>query len=139
MACSSPHRGITPLSIPSNVLELIFLRSETGCWETRDQSNWRKLFFFWDWKRCKVWRDMSSFWPVNSGVRQGCVLAPLLFDPCIDWVVDRVIIHDSNMVMVVIASRAMIKCTQVELACFLMAARLIKMTGMVISKSRDKC
>ena len=29
---------------------------------------------------------VSSFFPVNSGVRQGCVLAPSLFNTCMDWV-----------------------------------------------------
>ena len=34
---------------------------------------------------------MSCFFPVNSGVRQGCVLAPSLFNTCMDWVLDRVV------------------------------------------------
>ena len=34
---------------------------------------------------------MYSFFPVNIGVRQGCVLAPSLFNTCIDWVQDRVV------------------------------------------------
>ena len=33
---------------------------------------------------------VSSFFPVNTGVRQGCVLAPSLFDTCMDWVLGRV-------------------------------------------------
>ena len=32
---------------------------------------------------------VSSFFPVNSGVRQGCVLAPSLFNTCMDWVLGR--------------------------------------------------
>ena len=32
----------------------------------------------------------SSFFPVNSGVRQGCVLAPSLFNTCMDWVLGKV-------------------------------------------------
>ena len=34
---------------------------------------------------------MSSFFPVNTGVRQGCVLAPSLFKTCMDWVQGRVV------------------------------------------------
>ena len=33
---------------------------------------------------------VSSFFPVNTGVRQGCVLAPSLFNTCMDWVLRRV-------------------------------------------------
>lgn len=33
---------------------------------------------------------ISDFFPVNSGVRQGCVLAPTLFNACMDWVLGRV-------------------------------------------------
>ena len=33
---------------------------------------------------------VSSF-PVNTGVRQGCVLAPSLFNTCMDWVLGRVV------------------------------------------------
>ena len=32
----------------------------------------------------------SDFFPVNSGVRQGCVLAPSLFNTCMDWVLGKV-------------------------------------------------
>ncbi|KAG0713639.1 Pikachurin [Chionoecetes opilio] len=34
---------------------------------------------------------VSSFFPVNTGVRQGCVLAPSLFNACMDWVLDKVV------------------------------------------------
>ena len=34
---------------------------------------------------------MSSFFPVNTGVRQGCVLAPSLFNTCMGWVLGRVV------------------------------------------------
>ena len=34
---------------------------------------------------------VSSFFPVNSGVRQGCVLAPSLFNTCMDWVLGRAV------------------------------------------------
>ena len=33
----------------------------------------------------------SSFFPVNSGVRQGCVLAPSLFNTCMDWILGRTV------------------------------------------------
>ncbi len=33
---------------------------------------------------------ISSSFPVNSGVGQGCVLAPSLFNTCMDWVVGEV-------------------------------------------------
>ncbi|KAG0730425.1 2-hydroxyacylsphingosine 1-beta-galactosyltransferase [Chionoecetes opilio] len=32
-----------------------------------------------------------NFFPVNTGVRQGCVLAPSLFNACMDWVLDKVV------------------------------------------------
>ena len=35
--------------------------------------------------------DMSSFFPVYMEVRQGCILAPSLFNTCIDWVLGRVV------------------------------------------------
>ena len=34
---------------------------------------------------------ISSFFPVNSGVRQGCVLAPTLFNTCMDWILGRAV------------------------------------------------
>ena len=34
---------------------------------------------------------VSSFFPVESGVRQGCVLAPSLFNTCMDWVMGRAV------------------------------------------------
>ena len=34
---------------------------------------------------------MSSFFPVNTGVRQSCVLAPSLFNTCMDSVLGRVV------------------------------------------------
>ena len=33
----------------------------------------------------------SDFFPVQTGVRQGCVLAPSLFSTCMDWIMDRAI------------------------------------------------
>ena len=33
----------------------------------------------------------SSFFPVNTGVRQGCVLTPSLFNLCMNWVLGRVV------------------------------------------------
>ena len=35
--------------------------------------------------------ETSSFFPVNSGVRQGCVLAPSLFNTCMDWLLGRTV------------------------------------------------
>ncbi|KAG0724748.1 LINE-1 retrotransposable element ORF2 protein [Chionoecetes opilio] len=34
---------------------------------------------------------VSSFLPVKTGVRQGCVIAPSLFNACMDWVLDKVV------------------------------------------------
>ena len=34
---------------------------------------------------------VSSFFPVHTGVRQGCVLAPSLFNTCMDWLLGRVV------------------------------------------------
>ena len=33
---------------------------------------------------------MSNFFPVNTGVGQGCVLALSFFNTCMDWVLGRV-------------------------------------------------
>ena len=33
---------------------------------------------------------ISDFFPVNCGVRQGCVLAPNLFNTCMDWILGKV-------------------------------------------------
>ena len=38
--------------------------------------------------------DVSSFFPVNTGVRQGCVFAPSFFNTCMDWVLGRVVDQD---------------------------------------------
>ena len=35
--------------------------------------------------------NVSSFFPVQAGVRQGCILAPSLFNTCMDWVLNRVV------------------------------------------------
>ena len=37
----------------------------------------------------------SDFFPVSTGVRQGCVLAPSLFSTCMDWIMDRVVVRTS--------------------------------------------
>ena len=34
---------------------------------------------------------VSDAFPVNAGVRQGCVLAPSLFSACMDWIMERVV------------------------------------------------
>ncbi|KAG0715807.1 Retrovirus-related Pol polyprotein from type-1 retrotransposable element R2 [Chionoecetes opilio] len=39
----------------------------------------------------KCGAGVSSFFPVNTGVRQGCVLAPSLFNACMDWVLDKIV------------------------------------------------
>ena len=39
---------------------------------------------------------MSSFFPVNTGVRQGCVLAPSLFNTCMDWVLLGRVVEQSH-------------------------------------------
>ena len=36
-----------------------------------------------------MWRGVQLL--VNTGVRQGCVLAPSLFNTCMDWVLGRVV------------------------------------------------
>jgi exonuclease III len=33
----------------------------------------------------------SDFFPVSTGVRQGCVLAPTLFNACMDWIMERTV------------------------------------------------
>ena len=39
----------------------------------------------------KCWGDVSDAFPVDAGVRQGCVLAPSLFSACMDWIMGRVV------------------------------------------------
>ncbi|KAG0712833.1 Retrovirus-related Pol polyprotein from type-1 retrotransposable element R2 [Chionoecetes opilio] len=39
----------------------------------------------------KCGAGISSFFAVNTGVRQGCVLDPSLFNTCIDWVLGKVV------------------------------------------------
>ena len=39
----------------------------------------------------KCGEGVSSFFPVNMGVRQGCVLALSLLNTCMDWVLGRVV------------------------------------------------
>ncbi|KAG0720572.1 putative aarF domain-containing protein kinase 1 [Chionoecetes opilio] len=39
----------------------------------------------------KCGAGVSSLFPVNTGVRQGCVLAPSLFNTCMDWVLGKVV------------------------------------------------
>ena len=39
----------------------------------------------------KVGSCTSDFFPVSAGVRQGCVLAPTLFNACMDWVLQRAV------------------------------------------------
>ena len=39
---------------------------------------------------------ISNFFPVNTGVRQGCMLAPSLFYSCMDWVLGRVVLADDD-------------------------------------------
>jgi hypothetical protein len=39
----------------------------------------------------KCGETTSDSFPVNSGVRQGCVLAPTLFSACMDWIMRRVV------------------------------------------------
>ncbi|KAG0718569.1 Sphingomyelin phosphodiesterase 3 [Chionoecetes opilio] len=45
----------------------------------------------WQQSAVKCGAGVSSFFPVNTGVRQGCVLAPSLFNACMDWVLDKVV------------------------------------------------
>ncbi|KAG0729780.1 hypothetical protein GWK47_029643 [Chionoecetes opilio] len=43
-------------------------------------------------KFSRRYRSISwSTCPLNTGVRQGCVLAPSLFNACMDWVLDKVV------------------------------------------------
>ena len=39
--------------------------------------------------KCRV--GVSSFFPVYTGVKQGCVLAPSLLNTCMDWILGRVV------------------------------------------------
>ena len=38
--------------------------------------------------------SMSRSFPVTTGVRQGCVLAPTLFNTCMDWILERMMMQD---------------------------------------------
>ena len=39
----------------------------------------------------KCGRGVSSFFPVKTGMRQGCMFTPPLFNTCMDWVLGRVV------------------------------------------------
>ena len=68
------HRDLLRLrGIPAGIIDLL-----TGLYSGTESA-------------VKCGRGMSCFFPVNSGVRQGCVLAPSLFNTCMDWVLDRVV------------------------------------------------
>ena len=41
--------------------------------------------------KCGGGRGVSSFFPVHTGVRLGCILAPSLFNTYMDWVLGRVV------------------------------------------------
>lgn len=42
-----------------------------------------------------MWWGISAFFPVSAGVRQGCVLAPTLFNTCMDWILGRAVDRSS--------------------------------------------
>ncbi len=47
---------------------------------------------YWDTESpIKCGGGVSDFFPVTAGVRQGCVLAPTLFNVCMDWVLGRTV------------------------------------------------
>ena len=39
--------------------------------------------------RIRYGKNVSSWFPTTSGVRQGCILAPALFCFAIDWIIDH--------------------------------------------------
>ncbi|XP_069995846.1 uncharacterized protein [Penaeus vannamei] len=92
--CSN-HQGITLLSIPGKVLAHILLRC------IRRQCNLDSLLiiglkaslYTGTESAVKCGGGLSSFIPVSSGVRQGCVLAPTLFYTCMDWILGRAIVQ----------------------------------------------
>ena len=77
-AFDSVHRGtlwdiLRVRGIPARIIDLM-----TGLYSGTESA-------------VKCGGGISSFFPVNSGVRQGCVLAPSLFNTCMDWVLGRVV------------------------------------------------
>ena len=45
-------------------------------------------------------KKLSSAFPVSSGVRQGCVLAPDLFNTGMDWVLGRTVGRAMNSAVI---------------------------------------
>ena len=48
----------------------------------------------------RVEGQLSPSFPISSGVRQGCVLAPSLFNTGMDWVLDRAVARGMNGVAI---------------------------------------
>ena len=76
-AFDSVHRGtlwdiLRIRGIPARIIDLM-----TGLYSRTESA-------------VKCGGGISSFFPVDSGVRQGCVLAPSLFNTCMDWVLGKV-------------------------------------------------
>ncbi|XP_069981776.1 uncharacterized protein [Penaeus vannamei] len=70
--------------IPSDLLRGVFI----SIWKYQITGLISSLYIGTE-SAVKCGRDLSSFFPVNSGIRQGCVLAPTLFNTCMNWIMGR--------------------------------------------------
>ena len=90
----------------------------------------------------------SSFFPVHTGVRQGFIPAPSLFNTCVNWILGRIVdqshcrasVGNSNITDLVFADDAVIFAKSLEVLVMALKALLEEATslGLQVSSSKIK-